>query len=112
MHKIYIDKGKYNFLYQIPQIFYSSLISNLISTLMLYSSLSEKEVIKLKNERNTQNLDDKLNNTCKILKIKFVLFFIISFIILFVFACYIACFCSVYSNTQIHLIKDSVISFI
>ena len=25
MHKIYQDKGKYNFFYQIPQILYSSL---------------------------------------------------------------------------------------
>ena len=53
-----------------------------------------------------------MNKTYKILKIKFILFFIISFIILFIFACYIICFCGVYTNTQIHLIKDTVYSFV
>ena len=112
MHKIYKDEGKFNLIYQIPQIFYSSLISNLIDSLIMYLSLSEKEIIKFKNERNNQNLDDKINKTVKMLKIKFALFFIVSFILLSIFACYIVCFCGVYENTQIHLIKDTVISFI
>ena len=112
MHKIYKDDGKFNFLYQIPQIFYSSLISNLVNSLILYLSLSEKEIIDLKSERNNKNIDNKVNKTYKILKIKFILFFIISFTILFIFACYIICFCGVYSNTQIHLIKDTVYSFV
>ena len=34
MHKIYQDKGEYNFLYQIPQIIYSTLISRFIDTLI------------------------------------------------------------------------------
>ena len=32
MHKIYKDKGKFNFLYQIPQILYSTIISKFIDT--------------------------------------------------------------------------------
>ena len=39
------------------------------------------------------------------------MFFIISFIILVFFWFYEICFCGVYVNTQLHLIKDSVISF-
>ena len=42
---------------------------------------------------------------------KYVLFFIISSILLVAFWFYLACFCAVYKNTQIHLIKDTVISF-
>ena len=30
MHKIYIDEGSFNFIYQIPQIIYSALISGVI----------------------------------------------------------------------------------
>ena len=112
MHKIYIDKGKYNFIYQIPQIFYSSLISNLINSLILYLSLSEKDIIKLKNKQSNKNIDYKIKRTFKIIKIKFALFFIVSFLILLIFACYTICFCYVYNNTKIHLIKDSAISFI
>ena len=30
MHKIYEDKGEYNFIYQMPQILYSTLITTII----------------------------------------------------------------------------------
>ena len=33
MHKIYKDAGSYDFIYQIPQIIYSSIISNIINIL-------------------------------------------------------------------------------
>ena len=44
-------------------------------------------------------------------KIKFILFFIVNFILLGFFWIYLSCFSAVYSNTQIHLIKDTFISF-
>ena len=47
----------------------------------------------------------------KTLKVKFALFFIFAFILLLLFSYYITCFCGIYANTQIHLIKDSLISF-
>ena len=112
MHKIYEDKGKYNWIYQLPSIIYSSLISDAINSLILYLALSEKDIIKLKNKQSNKNLDNKMNKTFNLLKIKFVLFFITSFFILLFCACYIICFCSVYNNTQIHLMKDTMISFI
>ena len=40
-----------------------------------------------------------------------MLFFIISFIFLLFFWYYISSFCAIYENTQIHLIKDTLISF-
>ena len=50
MHKIYIDKGKFNFIYQLPKILYSLIITSVISTIISYLSLTEKDVIKLKAE--------------------------------------------------------------
>ena len=44
------------------------------------------------------------------LKIKFVLFFIISFIFLLLFWYYISIFCVIYKNTQMHLLKDTLLS--
>ena len=112
MHIIYIDEGQYNFIYQIPQIIYSSLISDIISIIIKYLSLTENDIIKLK--RNTKKIDKKklsLKKFIHIIKIKFAIYFIITFIFLIVFAFYIICFCGVYINTQIHLIKDSLVSF-
>ena len=45
------------------------------------------------------------------LKIKYISFFIKIYLFLGLFWYYISCFCAVYKNTQIHLIKDTVISF-
>ena len=45
------------------------------------------------------------------MKIKFYFFFVITFILLLIFCYYIICFCCIYQNTQMHLIKDSLIGF-
>ena len=111
MHKIYMDEGSFNFIYQIPQIVCSALICWIINALIKYLSLSEKNILELKHEKNLDNLKVKANKISKILKIKFLSFFIVCFLLLLIFWFYITCFCGIFVNTQIHLIKDSVISF-
>ena len=114
MHQIYVDKGSFNFIYQIPKIIYSSLLSSIISTLIKYLSLSHDNVIDIK-QKITKEKHKKNSEIDKLLfkiKRKFIIFFIVAIIILFAFWYYIICFCGIYVNTQIHLIKDSVISLI
>jgi len=110
MHKIYEDKGKFNFLYQIPQILYSTLISKFIDGFIRKLALSQDNIVDLKQEK--ENLDKKYIQIKRILKIKFIFFFLISFVVLLFFWYYIVCFCGIYANTQIHLIKDSAISLL
>ena len=108
MHKIYVDSGSFNLNYQLPQIVYSYLISNLINYIIEYLPLSEETIISMKTSNNF-NLSLYMKQiSC--LKIKFCLFFIISFILLLSFGYYISCFCCIYQNTQIHLFKDSLMS--
>ena len=111
MHKIYTDGGSFNFIYNIPQILYSSLISGLINSIIKNLALSDSNLIELKNNSYKQNVKAKTKQVINILKIKFILFFIISLILLVFFWFYLACFCAVYKNTQLHLIKDILISF-
>ena len=111
MHKIYVDSGSFNLNYQIPQIIFSSLISGIISAIVKFLSLSEKQIISIKQLSSIKNIDNKVNEEVAKLRRKFVLFFVITFIILSVFCFYISCFCGVYINTQIHLIKDTLIGF-
>ena len=111
MHKIYIDNGKYDFIYQLPQIIYSDIISGVIETVIQYLALSESLILEIKDSKTIEELKIKNKENLRILKIKFILFFIISFILLFLFMFYITCFCGIYENTQLHLIKDSIISF-
>ena len=109
MHKIYENGGNYSFINQLPIIFYSSIISLFIITLIKYLSLSEKDIIQLKSEIN--DIIIKSEKTIKCLKIKFILFFILTFILLILFWYYISCFCTIYRNTQIHLLKDTLSSY-
>ena len=114
MHKIYADHGKFDFLYNIPQTVISSLISYGLDSLIGYLSLSEQDVILLKNAKRKKH-SHKVDKIQKIilskLSIKFAFFFLVSFIVVFAFGFYVTCFCGVYKNTQIHLITDTGISF-
>ena len=111
MHKIYEDKGSFNLLYQLPQIIYSSFISSLLSMILEFLALSEDNILNLKNNKEKINLNRRVTKLNKILNIKFVLFFIVSFILLLFFWYYLSLFCAVYRNTQVHLVKDTMICF-
>ena len=67
--------------------------------------------MKFKQEKNINILNKKYKKLIYKLKIKFALFFIISFLFSIAFGYYMSCFCGIYVNTQIHLIKDSIMSF-
>ena len=111
MHQIYTDKGKYNLLYQIPQILYSTMISFFMTLILKKLSLSQNELIEIKKELDhikSQQLADKSK---KCLRIKLFSFFSFGLILLLFFWYYISAFAAVYTNTQIHLIKDTLVSF-
>ena len=112
MHKIYEDEGSYNFVYQIPQIIYSSILSIIVNIFIKYLALSQSDIIEFKQEKKKREFNKKYAILIKNLKIKFTMFFIISFILIIFFCYYISCFCGIYQNTQIHLFKDTIISFI
>ena len=109
MHTIYKDEN--NFIYRFPHIIYSSIITTIINNLIKYFSLSEKNILELKNEKDKEIIDLKLEKLFKCLLIRFTLFFEISIIFLILFWYYLSCFCAVYRNTQRYLIKDTFICF-
>ena len=110
LHKIYIDKGSFDFLFQIPQILYSTIISSIINIIVKTLSLSQKNILEIKEAKT--NVQQVASNILKCLVIKFLLFFILSFLFLLLFWYYLSCFCAVYNNTQKHLIEDTLISYI
>ena len=111
MHKIYVDKGNFNFIYQITQILYSSIVSSIINIILKQLCLSENNILDLKKENNIKNMINYSKSIRKCLTIKFIIFFILDYILLLFFWYFISCFCAVYKNTQIILIKDTLISF-
>ena len=114
MHKIYEEKGKFNFLYNLPKIIYSTIISSIINFIILFFSLTEKDIIKIKIQVEVykKDLNKVKEETEKCLKIKILIFFVLNLLFLCFFWYYLSSFCAVYKNTQIHLIKDVSISFL
>ena len=105
-----MEKGEYNFIYQLPRIIYSSLISGILNSLLKYLSLASKNIIEFNNKSSDAEEKEK-TDLWKRLKCRFILFFIISYLFLLFFWYYISCFCAVYKNTQIQLIKNTLISW-
>ena len=111
MHDIYEDGGKYQFIYRLAHIIYSIIITTIINMIIKYLSLSEKDISNLKNSENNENFNEQIEKVFKCLIIRFTLFFDISILFLLLFWYYLSCFCAVYRNTQLFLIKDTLISF-
>ena len=111
MHKVYEDNGAFNIIYQIPQILYSSVISAVINMILKQLSLSEKDLIKIKQEKNISLAVKKAGSTNNCLLIRFGLFFSLSIILMTFFWYFNACFCAVYKNTQFILIDNTLLSF-
>ena len=78
--------------------------------MVLFLSLTEKNILKIKNNKKVTN--NNLSSIMKCLKIKFAFYFLLVFIFLLFFWYYLGCFCAVYTNTQYHLILDTILSFI
>ena len=89
----------------------SSLISGILTSIFKVLSLPENNVLSLKQKKGVKNLKKKKEEVMGIIRIKFISFFILSFLAQILFGFYVSCFCAVYINTQIHLIKDFLISF-
>ena len=111
MHKLYIDYGKFDFLYNLPQTIYSSLLSGFLSFLFENLSLSADALLEFKEQGYGNDIEIKKAKEIKYLHLKSILFLIIGTILLLFFWYYLSCFCAVYNNTQIPLIKDTFISF-
>ena len=112
MHKIYINYGKYDFLQQIPQIIYSTIVSQLIEVFLCFLSLTDKHIYQIKHlEKNFQNIKI-INAIFKCIKIKLIVYFVFTFIFFGIYWYIVAAFCAVYENTQKAFIKDSLMSYL
>ena len=111
IHKQYETKGKYNFIYQLPKILYSTIMSAITNMLLKKLSLSQNDIIKLKHNIDIKKKEENTKKIKRSLTIKFILFIIIGLILLFFFWYYLSCFCSVFANSQYPLFKDILISF-
>ena len=112
MHKLFLDYGKYNFIQQVPQIIYSTIVSQIIELFLCFLSLTDTHIYQIKKLKPFDQNSAEVAKIFRCIKIKLCCFFI--FIVLFLgFYWYmVTSFCSVYENTQKVFIKDSLFSFL
>ena len=112
MHNIYKNKGQYDFVEQMPIIIYSYLISIVLNIPLNLLALSSDAIICFKNNNISKiNLLKSATILNKKLNIKFIFYFLVSFLLLVFCWYYIAMFGVIYKNTQIHLLKDTLMNF-
>ena len=111
MEQIYEDNAICTFLFQLPQILYSSIISSIIDIILQKLTISEDKILEMKKEKDMDKFIQKSNKIKNSLKLKLIIFLALSSILILFFWYFISCFCAVYGNTQHILIEDTFISF-
>ena len=112
MHRIYIDYGKYNFIQQIPQIIYSTTLSQILEVFLCYLSLTDKHFYQIKDLEGEDINKAIIFKILRCIKYKMLGFFSFTLILFIFYWYFISSFCSVYQNTQVAFIKDSFSSFL
>ena len=110
MHKIYKIKGEFDLDTLIPIVVYSTIISNILNYPLNFLASSNDPIINFKQGNFIINIKKRMKLLIKNLIIKFILYFIISFLFLLFCWYYISIFGVIYKNTQMHLLKDTLIS--
>ena len=110
MHKIFINYGKYNFIQQIPQIIYTTIVSQLLEIFLCFLSLTDTHIYQIKHLNQPKKID--IIKILRCMKTKLFFFFLFTFIFFGFYWYIISAFCAVYENTQIAFLKDALFSFL
>ena len=111
IHKIYADKGRYNFIYFIPKILISFVCSYSIYIIIRYIFLSERNILQVKIQNNAENAETMMIKEKKNLKIKYFIFFSSGIAFLLFFWYLLSSFGAVYQNTQFIVFENTLICF-
>ena len=111
IHKIYENGGKYEIKNYIFIILISFAISYVISRLIIFIFLSERNLMEIKNQKTLEASNDIVPKVQKNLVIKYIIYFILGLIFLAFFWLLLSSFGAVYQNTQIIIFKNALISF-
>ena len=111
IHKIYTDKGNYNFIYFIPKISISFVCSYFISLIIKYIFLSERNLLHIRKQKNIQSAELVASKEKKNLVIKYIIFFILGILFLAFFWMLLSSFGAVYQNTQLIVFENALICF-
>jgi len=112
MHNIYINRGKYDYIGQLAQMIYSTIVSQVLQIIINYLTMTDIHYYKIKEYMKEKNINQKhLNYLINCIKYKIIIFYTFTFLLFLFFWYEISAFCAVYENTQYIFITDSISSF-
>ena len=111
IHKLYENGGKYDVMYFLQKILISFGISHIISAILIYIFVTERNLMEIKNQPSLEASSNIIEKVKKNIIIKYNLYFILGIIFLVFFWLLLSSFGAVYQNTQIIIFKNTLISF-
>ena len=114
IHSYYEKKGKQKLinsvLSHLSSIIISTIISSIIKSIMLILTLTDIDVIDIK-ETSTMSREEKANRALIKVTSKSTLFFIINFVVMALCWIYVGSFSIVFTNTQMYLLTNALTTF-
>ena len=113
MHNIYASGGEHDFIGQLAQMIYSTIISQILQIFINYLTMTDIHYYQLKGLKKENKISEKQSLAIiKCIKYKLIAFYSSTFLFFLFFWYTISAFCAVYANTQTIFVTDSYTSFI
>ena len=112
MRAIYIYKGNTNAAIHIPNIILSSLCSIIMSLIVRFVSLNERDIVKITQESNPESRKTLAEKARRISKIKLIILYAVSGTLIALCWYYVSAFCAVFKNSQGHYFINFFVAFI
>ena len=113
MHNIYTSGGEHDFIGQLAQMIYSTIISQILQTIINYLTMTDIPYYQIKELMKDNNINKKqATSIMNCIKYKIIIFYSFTFLLFLFFWYLISAFCAVYENTQRIFVTDSLSSFI
>ena len=113
MHKTYETGGENDWLGQLAQMVYSTIISQILQTFINYLTMTDIHYYELKELKKDNKINSKeALSVIKCIKIKIIAYLISTFLMFLFFWYTSSAFCAVYPNTQGIFVADSYTSFL
>ena len=112
MRELYIFRGNTNAAVHIPNIILSSICCLIMSLIVRFISLSERDIMRVAREKNPEQRIGLSEQTKLKLKVKIIILFVVSILLISLCWYYVAAFCAIFKNSQGHYFTNVLFSFI
>ena len=113
MHRRYENGGGYDFVGQFAQMFYATIISQILQIIVNYLTMTDIHYYQLKEKKKNNSLTrGEALSIINCIKIKIIVYFSSTFLLFLFFWYASAAFCAVFENTQGIFVADSYMSFL